>query len=959
MQVGNGNAIKDSLAATPNITFGNNTITVWTRNSSYKGFIIQGVASQSANLQEWQNSSGTTLLSVSSDGTLNKTGTLNIGPVLSFADPGVGNETKFVFSKTSDSAWITVKERSSDNTYYEFGMSDNALDGGDYFQWTMAQWTALGMGWMPIQLGSSGGKSQTLRFTGEQSTFYSNLLVPLNSPFYTYLGDNYASSNYEVNKWIPSNSTSINLRRFESTGSSATFNVDLSGYTYSGRMGYKITIDSGATTFSYSTYGGDSSSGSAITITAGSWQTLSNGVKIKIGSGALAGENWSFLAFPTPRFAIGGTVDTSALAVIKPIATDKGLVIKSDTSQTANLQEWQNSSGSNIGWFNPYGSFEITNSLNSASSSVGNRGVAQATTLVLKIQGTSSQSANLTEWQNNGGTVLSSINPLGYLSINKSYTSYPLEVNGSLYAKDATASNLYIQGGNNLIYPSVITAVGGTGWTAVTPNYAVSPDGTTTATRYTWSNFGNCYVSTSSLSNIANIFYTASMYVKPNNATSKFLVSLRAGDSSDYANAEFDSSTNTASYTQKIPTSNFSNGTANAIYVGNGWYRVWVTAKLSAALSNLTLMFTTTQNNGDVSIWGAQVEQGYYASAYIPTTNAAVTSTNNLYVPSGSIYSPSIQSIVSSTATLSTNGDTGGLLINTVAAANKGLVIKGVASQTADLQQWQTSGGQKTAWIDPNGQFTTGYYFMNLGGNVLNSGLVNIAPTGNIVPLLIQGISGQTADLQQWRNSAGSVQSRIDAYGRLGIATSILANSSGGYSQASIANLNTTDTNLIIKGYASQTATLQEWQNSSGTVLSSITNNGFLNTPAILENPTISATAATGTINYDLLTNKSVTYYTSNASANWTLNIRGNSTTTLDSLMAVGQSLTIVFMVTQGTTAYYQSGFQIDGTSVTPKWQGGTAPTFGNVSGVDAYSITIMKTASATFSVFESQTRFA
>ena len=75
--------------------------------------------------------------------------------------------------------------------------------------------------------------------------------------------------------------------------------------------------------------------------------------------------------------------------------------------------------------------------------------------------------------------------------------------------------------------------------------------------------------------------------------------------------------------------------------------------------------------------------------------------------------------------------------------------------------------------------------------------------------------------------------------------------------------------------------------------------------------------------------------------------------------MAVGQSLTIVFMVTQGSTAYYQSGLQIDGSAVTPKWQGGVTPTFGNVSGVDAYSITIMKTASATFTVFESQTRFA
>jgi hypothetical protein len=120
---------------------------------------------------------------------------------------------------------------------------------------------------------------------------------------------------------------------------------------------------------------------------------------------------------------------------------------------------------------------------------------------------------------------------------------------------------------------------------------------------------------------------------------------------------------------------------------------------------------------------------------------------------------------------------------------------------------------------------------------------------------------------------------------------------------------------------------------------------------------TVSATAATGTINYDAIT-QGVLYYTTNASANWTLNVRGNSTTSLNSLMSVGQSLSICFLVTQGSTAYYQSALTIDGTSVTPKWQGGTAPTLGNVSGVDSYSLVIVKTASATFTVFEAQTQF-
>jgi len=128
--------------------------------------------------------------------------------------------------------------------------------------------------------------------------------------------------------------------------------------------------------------------------------------------------------------------------------------------------------------------------------------------------------------------------------------------------------------------------------------------------------------------------------------------------------------------------------------------------------------------------------------------------------------------------------------------------------------------------------------------------------------------------------------------------------------------------------------------------------------PNLFETAAISATAATGTINFDVMT-QSVIYYTANASANWTLNVRGNSTTSLNSIMSTGQSVTVAFLVTQGGTAYYQSGFQIDGASVTPEWQGGTAPTSGNASSVDVYVVVIFKTGSATFTAFASQTKFA
>lgn len=124
------------------------------------------------------------------------------------------------------------------------------------------------------------------------------------------------------------------------------------------------------------------------------------------------------------------------------------------------------------------------------------------------------------------------------------------------------------------------------------------------------------------------------------------------------------------------------------------------------------------------------------------------------------------------------------------------------------------------------------------------------------------------------------------------------------------------------------------------------------------ETTTISATAATGTINYDVTT-QSVLYYTNNASANWTVNFRASSGTSMNTAMAIGQSVTVTFLVTQGSTAFFNNAVQVDGSSVTPKYQGGTAWSAGNASSIDAYTYTIVKTGNAAFTVFAAQTRFA
>ena len=160
----------------------------------------------------------------------------------------------------------------------------------------------------------------------------------------------------------------------------------------------------------------------------------------------------------------------------------------------------------------------------------------------------------------------------------------------------------------------------------------------------------------------------------------------------------------------------------------------------------------------------------------------------------------------------------------------------------------------------------------------------------------------------------------------------------------------TAGTDYVAPGTATTFTATQTFAGSSS-VLAEILSNAA-------EIATVSATAATGTINYDVTT-QSVIYYTSNASANWTVNFRASSGTSLNTAMSTGQSVTAAFLVTQGSTAYYNSVVQVDGSTVTPKYQGGTAYAAGNASAVDVYMYTIVKTGNAAFTVFTSQTKFA
>ena len=148
--------------------------------------------------------------------------------------------------------------------------------------------------------------------------------------------------------------------------------------------------------------------------------------------------------------------------------------------------------------------------------------------------------------------------------------------------------------------------------------------------------------------------------------------------------------------------------------------------------------------------------------------------------------------------------------------------------------------------------------------------------------------------------------------------------------------------------------------------LSYYTGSAWVNAPG--KNPTlfapeevvnVSASTATGTVTINSATD-SVTYYTANAAANFVVNLRGNASVTMNNQLQTGEAITSVFLNTNGTVAYYPTAVQVDGgtAGVSTRWQGGSSPTSGNVSSIDSYSFTVIKTAGSAFTVLASQTQF-
>lgn len=132
---------------------------------------------------------------------------------------------------------------------------------------------------------------------------------------------------------------------------------------------------------------------------------------------------------------------------------------------------------------------------------------------------------------------------------------------------------------------------------------------------------------------------------------------------------------------------------------------------------------------------------------------------------------------------------------------------------------------------------------------------------------------------------------------------------------------------------------------------------GTLQVHEIIEG-TATSTSTSGTYTVDADAN-AVVYMTSNQTGNRTINFDANTVGSMNSKMTDGDAMSFAVLLTNGTTPYYVSAVQIDGSAVTPKWVGGSAPTAGNASSIDAYTFTIIKTGASAYTVLAAQSQYA
>jgi hypothetical protein len=276
------------------------------------------------------------------------------------------------------------------------------------------------------------------------------------------------------------------------------------------------------------------------------------------------------------------------------------------------------------------------------------------------------------------------------------------------------------------------------------------------------------------------------------------------------------------------------------------------------------------------------------------------------------------------------------------AASAVGLQVNPNATGSAEVARFYHTNGSTYSGFDNAARF-----FVRTSGITHGSPAfaVNTASDTGIGAVIRANSATQSANLQEWQDSSGNILSRVGNDGRTRIGGSNGIGTGITAATLGVGGIDAAWTVIVAKAAASQTADLQQWQTSAAAVGTRVVAGGGI----IAVEPIITSTAGAGTTT--TLDCSTGTTFTVTFGA-------GNVTGFLFTNLPAAGSTTITLILKQdgtGSRTVTWSGTQVNGsaTNATPKWAGGTAPTLTTTANaVDIVTLVINRTGGSTDNVY-------
>jgi hypothetical protein len=886
---------------------GGNAILVKTIYATDVPLAVRGAASQTGNLQEWQNSAGTVLLRINAAGQIQAPQPASVGLVVKAATTltatitnAVGNATTVTYTATNtftagqtititgvnpsayNLASVTVATASASSFTVTNAAVGTYVSGGTA---TVAQSTSLQQ-WQDSAGSVLASISQTGQFilnygnvNGLNSTFGLSIggpagFINYNNSYGSYQGMLHFTRGNTVGNWMNiytrgdgsngvlnmgiGNGSNIQLVQIGYDGgvlltgnTAATVGLVVKGFAsqtanltewQDSTSTVISTIDSAGRIFTrdYLTVERNAGAGSTIVSQNWSWNGGANwGLRLnQVYSTSPSGSiDYHFVtrnnSFTTDTNAIfikaSGLVgfniinQTSAQVFVNnSTASNVGLIVKGAASQTANLQEWQAQNGTVLGNINAYGAAYFGEAAQITQNSWRLRSTWDYVGGVLQLRKSASSSA----------VGASDYLQLGIVSGTTSGTLKLVARGGTSGAETTIFDNIDQTVG--IANPQTITSPA-----ILKQGLIVKAAPSLTATITAVSGNG-----------------TTVTYIASNSFTAGQVVTITGVNPTAYNLAYVTIAS--ASSTQFTVTNS-----ATGTYVSGGTANAVQTAALQEwrdASDNVIASFTDNSNNAGSATfffndgikqptfpWGVPFKTSWFThETFGPQYYFRTTQSNAQWL----FQTPGAPPLL----TVGISGITTIVPFKAYSATDIAFIARGVASQTADLQQWQNSAGTVLAKVDSNGSITAGTNLivgnatmLYTGGNYYNSTLSVATQGAGYSGIVVRGQASQTANLQEWQNSAGAARTSILSDGALfsNMYATFTNAGAGGGNAILVKTIYATDVPLAVRGAASQTGNLQEWQNSAGTVLAKVDKDGNVNTSSsFVQTGTIGTTYA-------------------------------------------------------------------------------------------------------------------